>query len=119
MIDLAGLAAAPAQTWGAVRLVPLLRAEPITDLRLHQRAYDPDELSIVQVGPRTAYVAYIPHAFVATWTADGTPAAAYGTQMHDPSAKQAPSCIGLRFRRRMSRREDRQRLRFLPLHLAM
>jgi hypothetical protein len=119
MINFEGLTAAPAQTWGAVRLVPLLRAEPITDLRLHQRAYDPDELSIVQVGPRTAYVSYIPHAFVANWTADGTPAAAYGTQLRDPAAKEAPGCIGLRFRRRMSRREDKHRLRFLPLHLAM
>ncbi|WP_027344048.1 ARPP-2 domain-containing protein [Hamadaea tsunoensis] len=119
MIDFAGLTVAPSQTWGAVRLVPLLRAEPITDLRLHQRAYDPDELSIVEVGPRTAYVAYVPHAFVADWTADGTPAAAYGTQLHDPAAKAAPDRVGLRFHRRMNRREDRRRLRFLPLHLAM
>jgi hypothetical protein len=37
----------------AVRLVPLLRAEPIIDLRLHARLYDPDELSIVHTGPRT------------------------------------------------------------------
>jgi hypothetical protein len=56
---------------------------------------------------------------VANWTADGTPAAAYGTQLREPGSKEAPGCIGLRFRRRMSRREDKQRLRFLPLHLAM
>jgi hypothetical protein len=117
-IDLAGLTAAPAQTWGAVRLVPLLRSEPITDLRLHARAYEPDEISIVQTRPRTAYISFVPHAFVANWTTDGT-AAAYGTQLHDPTTAVDLHCIKLRFRRRMARHEDRQRLRFLPLHLAM
>lgn len=118
-IDLTGLTAAPAQTWGAVRLVPLLRPEPITDLRLSTRVHDPEELSIVHTGPRTAYISYIPHAFVASWTADGTPAAAYGTQLRGPASQGAPDCIRLRVRRRMARREDKQRIRFLPLHLAM
>ncbi|MEV4823243.1 hypothetical protein [Micromonospora sp. NPDC049274] len=118
-IDLTGLTAGPAQTWGAIRLVPLLRPSPITDLRLHARLYDPDELSVVHVEPRRAYVSYIPHAYVATWTTDATPAAAYGTQLHDPADTRAPSGIRLTFRRRLARREDRQRLRFLPLHLAM
>lgn len=118
-IDLAGLTAGPAQAWGAVRIVPLIRDEPITDLRLHARLHDSNDLSIVHTGPRTAYIAYIPHAFVATWTGDATPAAAYGTQLLDPDAAAAPACIGLRFRHRMARREDKQRLRFLPLHLAL
>ncbi|MEU8053401.1 ARPP-2 domain-containing protein [Micromonospora haikouensis] len=118
-IDLTGLAAGPSQTWGAVRLVPLLRPVPITDLRLHARLYDPDELSMVRTGPRTAYLSYLPHAFVATWTTDATPAAAYGTQLRDPADTGAPTGIRLASRRRMARREDRQRLRFLPLHLAM
>jgi hypothetical protein len=118
-IDLTGLTPAPAQTWGAIRLVPLLRADPITDLRLHARLHDRTELSIVHTAPRTAYLAYVPHAFVATWTTDGTPAAAYGTQLRDPADADAPTGIRLAFRRRMARREDRQRLRFLPLHLAM
>jgi hypothetical protein len=118
-IDLTGLTAGPAQTWGAVRLVPLLRAVPVTDLRLHARLYDQEELSVVEVGPRTAYVAYIPHAFVASWSTDGTPVAAYGTQLRDPAATGQPTGFGLRFRRRMARRDDRQRLRFLPLHLAL
>lgn len=118
-IDLTGLTVGPAQTWGAVRLVPLLRPAPITDLRLHARLYDPDVLSVVQVGPRTAYLSFIPHAFVATWTTDSTPAAAYGTQLRGPTDTAAPDGIQLAFRRRMARREDKQRLRFLPLHLAM
>ncbi|MGC4892288.1 ARPP-2 domain-containing protein [Micromonospora sp. DT31] len=118
-VDLSGLTAGPAQTWGAVRLVPLLRPAPITDLRLHARLYDPDELSVVRTGPRTAYVSYVPHAFVATWTDDATPAAAYGTQLRDPADTDPPAGIRLAFRRRLARREDRHRLRFLPLHLAL
>jgi hypothetical protein len=118
-IDLTGLTTGPAQTWGAVRLVPLLRADPITDLRLHARLYDPDELSVVEVRPRTAYVSFVPHAFVATWSTGDVPAAAYGTQLRDPASPEAPAGIRLAFRRRMARREDKQRLRFLPLHLAL
>ncbi|NUT03071.1 MAG: hypothetical protein HOV76_06300 [Hamadaea sp.] len=118
-IDLAGLTAAPAQVWGAVRLVPLLRAEPIAGLRLHAEVHDTGELSVVRVARRIAYISYIPHAFVASLATDGTPAAAYGTQLGDPSGATTPDCIRLRFRRRMARREDRQRLRFMPLHLAM
>ena len=118
-LDLTGLIAGPGQTWGAVRLVPLLRDTPVLDLRLHARLYDEDVLSIVGSGGRRAYVSYVPHAFVATWTTDGAPAAAYGTQLRDPAARGEPSCIGIRFRRRMARREDPRRLRFLPLHLAM
>lgn len=114
-----GLRTGPAQTWGAVRLVPLLRDTPITGLRLHARLHDEDELSVVALPAREAYVAYVPHAFVATWTADGSPAAAYGTQLVDPREPGLPRAVGLRFRRRMTRREDRRRLRFLPLHLAL
>ncbi|GAA3452897.1 ARPP-2 domain-containing protein [Dactylosporangium matsuzakiense] len=115
---IAGLRAGPAQTWGAVRLVPLLRDEPITDLRLHARLHG-DELSIVELGPRESYIAYVPHAFVAGWTGDGTPAAAFGTQLVAPADKALPRVAGLRFHRRLARREDRNRLRFLPLHLAV
>ncbi|MEE6258840.1 ARPP-2 domain-containing protein [Plantactinospora sonchi] len=117
--DLTGLTAGPGQTWGAVRLVPLLRDTPVTDLRLHARLYDPDDLSLVAVTPRVDYVAYVPHAFVADWTSDGTPAAAYGTQLRDPADDGHPDGIGLTMRRRMARREERRRLRFLPMHLAL
>jgi hypothetical protein len=114
-----GLTAGPAQVWGAVRLVPLLRDEPITDLRLHARLHERDSPSVVSTGPRRAYVAYVPHAFVATWGADGLPAAAFGTQLCDPDAGATPRGIPLTLRRRMAAREDKRRLRFLPLHLAV
>ncbi|GAA0982023.1 hypothetical protein GCM10009555_051220 [Acrocarpospora macrocephala] len=113
MIDFGGLETRPAQTWGAVRLVPLVRPEPIRDLRLHAKIYG-DEPSLVALPDKTSYISYIPHAFVASWTEDGTPAAAYGTQLGQPLRH-----IGIRTRRRMARRVDKDRLRFLPLHLAL
>ncbi|MGP3912001.1 ARPP-2 domain-containing protein [Nonomuraea sp. 10N515B] len=113
MIDLTGLDTRPAQTWGAMRLVPLVRREPIEDLRLHAKVYG-DEPSVVFLPDKTVYTSYVPHAFVASWTGDGTPAAAYGTQLGQPLRHM---CI--RTRRRMARRVDKNRLRFLPLHLAV
>ncbi|GAB3964495.1 hypothetical protein GCM10029978_025120 [Actinoallomurus acanthiterrae] len=117
-LSLNGLVTRPAQVWGGVRLVPLVRDEPIEDLRLASRLYDADT-GVVAVGRRTGYWSYIPHGFVATWTDDGTPAAAYGTQLRDASDDRAPARMPLRFHRRMARRVDKNRLRFLPLHLAL
>ncbi|SNS41621.1 hypothetical protein SAMN05216276_100947 [Streptosporangium subroseum] len=121
MTDLAltGLSTRPAQTWGGVRLVPLIREKPIEDLRLDVRLYDA-EFGVVEVDSRTVYSSYIPHGFVASWASDATPAAAYGTQLRGPAERdRTPSRMPLRFHRRMARRTDRNRLRFLPLHLAL
>ncbi|MFJ5776870.1 ARPP-2 domain-containing protein [Streptomyces sp. NPDC093094] len=116
--DLTGLATRPSQVWGAVRLVPLVREEPVEDLRLGARLYG-GAAGLVEVGPRHAYVSYIPHGFVATWTDDGTPAAAYGTQLSAGTDAAPAAAMGLAFHRRTARREARDRLRFLPLHLAL
>ncbi|MBW4717998.1 ARPP-2 domain-containing protein [Saccharothrix obliqua] len=114
-LDLTGLTTRPAQVWGGVRLVPLVRDEPITQLRLHPRLHD--GVGVVDVGDGTHYVSYIPHGFVAAWTTDGTPAAAYGTELTREDAPR--STVPVRFHRRMARRVDKNRLRFLPLHLAL
>jgi hypothetical protein len=121
-LDLAGLDPRPAQVWGGVRLVPLVRAAPLEGLRLHPVLYA-DGLGVVTVRPRTAYVSYIPHGFVADWGADSGqagPAAAYGTQLHATGSAARPvDAMPLRLHRRMVRREAKRRLRFLPLHLAL
>nr|PZN47440.1 MAG: hypothetical protein DIU60_03220 [Actinomycetota bacterium] len=114
MIDLTGLITRPAQTWGALRLVPLVRPEPIRDLRLSPIVYG-DEPSVVTLPDKSVYIAYIPHAFVASWTGDGAPAAAYGTQFE----RRPAQAITVRVHRRMARRVDTNRVRFLPLHLAL
>ncbi|MEV5931398.1 hypothetical protein AB0L56_01175 [Streptomyces sp. NPDC052079] len=116
-LDVTGLDTRPSQVWGAVRLVPLVRDEPVEDLRLHARPYG-DTTGLVEVRPHQAYVSYVPHGFVATWTGDGTPAAAYGTHL-SPDDSPPAATTDLRFHRRMARRENKQRLRFLPLNLAL
>ncbi|MER5352711.1 hypothetical protein ABT093_20555 [Kitasatospora sp. NPDC002551] len=117
--DLTGLDTRPAQVWGGVRLVPLVRAEPIADLRLRQELYE-EEYAAVPVGRRAHYCSYVPHGFVADWTRDGTPAAAYGTRLDASDAGAAPpERVRVRVPRRLAKREGRTRLRFLPLHLAL
>ncbi|WP_433324268.1 ARPP-2 domain-containing protein [Spirillospora sp. CA-294931] len=117
--QLDGLHTGPAQTWGSIRLVPLLRDEPIRDLRLHRRVYD-QAPSVVDVGDGTAYVSFIPHAFVAVWGPDNGAAASYGTRMEAKDDRGvAPPRMPIKIRRRMARRVAKDRLRFLPLHLAV
>nr|WP_202488002.1 hypothetical protein [Streptomyces sp. SID8354] len=125
-MDLGGLRARPAQVWGAVRLVPLVRAEPIEDLRLHREVYGDGGPATVVADRRTSYTSYIPHGFVANWTADGTPAASYGAQLSDGSGPV--DCAPLRLPRKLVQRQRGRRtgrgggpagLRFLPLHLAL
>ncbi|MFD8382799.1 hypothetical protein ACFV2X_30530 [Streptomyces sp. NPDC059679] len=118
LVALTGLTALPSQVWGAIRLVPLVREEPITDLRLDDRLYG-DDFAAVAVDRRTAYCSYIPHGYVANWTDDGTPASSYGTQLRRDADGPRPACVPLRFHRRMARRVDKNRVRFLPLHLAL
>ncbi|MET8575255.1 hypothetical protein [Streptomyces sp. NPDC005012] len=118
-LDLTGLRTRPSQVWGAVRLVPLVREEPVDDLRLSPRAYGDDAVGLVELGRRRGYVSYVPHGLVATWTRDGSPAAAYGTGLSaEPDAAPAAT-VPLRVHRRMVHREAKDRLRFLPLHLAL
>ncbi|MDN3353711.1 hypothetical protein [Actinomadura sp. DC4] len=116
-LALTGLSTRPAQAWGGVRLVPLVRERPIEDLRLDARLYGAD-LGVVEVTPRSAYFSYVPHGFVANWAPDENPAAAYGTQLRD-AEERTPDRMPLRFHRRMARRVGKSRLRFLPLHLAL
>lgn len=117
-LSLDGLETGPAQVWGSVRLVPLIRSEPVPHLRLHRKVYR-EPVTIVDVGD-AAYVSFVPHAFVASWSdADQTPAASYGTRLLEPGSGDVPPRIAVRTTRRMARKAGRDRLRFLPLHLAV
>ncbi|QXJ26051.1 hypothetical protein AGRA3207_007639 [Actinomadura graeca] len=114
-----GLTTGPAQVWNAIRLVPLLREEPVPHLRLHRRVYE-QPVSVVEVGDGTVYTAYVPHAFVATWSEDDRlPAASYGTRLLERDTRPAPPRMPVRTTRRMARKAGKDRLRFLPLHLAV
>lgn len=121
-VALRGLEIAPSQAWGGIRLVPLLRREVREDLRLAQRRYD-EMLGVVALDSDPAglkYVSYIPHGLVMTWSDDGSVTAAYGTQLEGSDGKRLGSGLcSARLTHRMARREDKNRLRFMPLHLAM
>ncbi|MEV5831393.1 hypothetical protein AB0L25_38085 [Spirillospora sp. NPDC052242] len=117
--SLDGLETRPSQTWGSIRLVPLVRDEPVPNLRLHRVVYG-EPLSVVDVGDRTAYASYIPHAFVAQWSdGDRLPAASYGARLLERDTAPAPERMPIRTVRRMARKAGKDRLRFLPLHLAV
>ena len=131
-IDLSGLSPGPAQVWGGVRLVPLVREEPVAGLRLHREAYGGPALfpDSVDLADGTGYVSYIPHGFVADWSAgpgtgresgrrsghgSGGESAAFGTQLGGVPERRLP----MRHHRMAKRRRPEKRLRFLPLHLAL
>ncbi|WP_306324698.1 ARPP-2 domain-containing protein [Streptomyces venezuelae] len=122
-IDLDGLDVRPAQVWGGVRLVPLVRAEPVPGLRLHREVYG--GFGAVDLPDRTTYLSYVPHGFVADWTGTGSGAesAAYGTRLGGEVTARDSMPVR-RLHRMAKRRRDKdgraeRRLRFLPLHLAL
>lgn len=129
-LDLTGPATRPAQVWGGIRLVPLVREEPMDGLRPHREIYD--GFGEVQVDPGTQYVSYIPHGFVADWSGDGRQGtspggqgAAYGTQLGEGRPRTVP--VHRRHRmvkrakagKKLSRAAAATCCRFLPLHLAL
>ncbi|WP_439081054.1 ARPP-2 domain-containing protein [Streptomyces sp. WL006] len=125
-LELTGLTVRPAQVWGGVRLVPLVRASPVEGLRLHREVYEGMGAGIVELGPRERYLSYIPHGLVADWSGGGGPAAgtggrrsaAYGTQFGGGDAPRSMPLPALPHHR-MAKRRPGDRLRFLPLHLAL
>lgn len=115
-LDLTGLRAAPSQVMGAIRLVPLLRDEPVDDLRLFSMPTHAD-LSHVRQSGGTSYTAYVPHALIAELP-DRIPQAALGTKLvrHDARPNDV---FTVRVMSRLARRIDRARMRLLPQHLGL
>jgi len=122
-LGLRGLQIAPAQAFGAVRLVPLLREHVREDLRLGTHSFRDGRPHAVGVrgladAPDVAYFSYIPHAYVLRWSSDGTAVAARGASLSDKK-HGLRDLGGVRVLHRMVRAEGPGALRFLPLHLAM
>ncbi|MFE7628577.1 hypothetical protein [Streptomyces sp. NPDC057509] len=124
-LELTGLAVRPSQVWGGIRLVPLVRERPVEGLRLHREVYAGGGTGAVRVGPRTHVTSYVPHGFVADWSGEGAAGAAYGTQLGaDDGRGRAggpPRVLRLPRHRQhgLAKRQAGDRLRFLPLHLAL
>ncbi|MER6914206.1 hypothetical protein ABT354_21245 [Streptomyces sp. NPDC000594] len=109
-LDLTGLTARPAQVWGGIRLVPLVRDEPVAGLRLRPEARGAADGSGELCDPGADgladEVAYIPHGLVVDWSdgPDGPgsgsdpagpgstgsgPTAVYGTQLGGAAGERA------------------------------
>jgi hypothetical protein len=112
-ISLEDLELAPSQTWGAVRLVPLIRHNFREDLRLTKRGYN--NMVSVSIDRRTNYYSYVPHGLVLNWTDDGTAVAALGGKLSQGDV----DFKGIQTLSRMAQREDKNTLRFLPSEMAM
>ncbi len=118
-LSLNGLEMAPSQVLGGVRLVPLLRHNSPGDLRLSRRSYD-EAQTVVNLNDGTVYCTYVPHALVTSWSDDGTPIAAVGSQIKGHDGKKFKvGPVSIQILDLMARREEPNRLRFLPMHLAM
>jgi hypothetical protein len=120
---LKGLEIAPSQTWGSIRIVPLIRRKVREDLRLLQRSYNED-ISVVSLEGDMKYFSYIPHGLVMSWTDDESAVVNFGADIRKADGKklnlQSNSHSGsIRQIHRMVKKEGKNQLRFLPLHLAM
>ncbi|NML49497.1 hypothetical protein HHL19_03940 [Streptomyces sp. R302] len=116
-IDLTGLGVRAAQVWGGIRLVPLVREEPVEGLRLRREVYDAVGAP-VDVGDGTVCTSYVPHGFVADRSGTGREEeAAYGTRLGDAPRAAVP--LRAPHHRLAKRRRGERRVRFLPLHLAL
>lgn len=122
-LNLNGLTLAPSQVWGGIRIVPLLRAEPRADLKLHRRSVDEDVVGVALEGkavtaPDVAYFSYVPHAFVLEVQGKSA-VVSHGTQLARRRDGQRLGRGRVRLLHRMAKSEGAGTLRFLPLHLAM
>lgn len=126
VLALHGLEPMPAQVWGGIRLVPLIRPEVRGDLRIGLRGYDALSTA-VDLGGRPGapgkrvYQSYVPHGLVVGWTKDGAEVVGE-TMLGPPSARKKRDARVFNVLHRMIKREQRgsqSRLRFLPLHASM
>jgi hypothetical protein len=118
-ISLKGLEIAPSQVCGSIRLVPLIRHQVRGDLRLQIRKYN-DDLSIVSIDKNTNYYSYIPHGMVMSWSDDGSAVANMGINITKKDGKTfSNKHANIQLMDYMVKRESKNTLRFLPLHLAM
>lgn len=104
-----GLRVRPGQVWGGIRLVPLVRDEPIVSLRLHPSGF-PGGDTYDEYAPTCCYE---PHGLIAEWTGDGTAVPALGTSLRMRTKTVRGS------RRPETKLERRTRVRFVPHRTAL
>ena len=119
-IQLTGLEIAPSQVRGAIRIVPIIKRNVRYDLRLWGFQYEESSAmsSCSGIDRELDYCSYIPDSLVMSWCNDDSPVVARCTQLDYADGKKIIGGLSKAiFRTR--KKIDRNRLRFLPLHLAM
>ncbi len=117
VFTLKGLRAAPAQVTGAFRLVPLIRENLCSDIRLGLEKYD-REFARVSLDDRTEYWSFIPHGFVLDW-GKGPSSITVGGQIRKQRTTKQQGWFAIRNEHRMVKRRSSTAVRILPLHLSM
>lgn len=106
------------QVWGNIRIVPLVRERPIEDIRLARRALGAQ--GTVRLDGKseaaTIYSAYLPSALILGWSDDDSPLGLPETWVGSPEAVPRGQALSLH---RIVKQLDHQRLRLLPLHVAI
>ena len=98
----------PAQVWGSLRWIPLLRADPRHDLRLSQRPHGRHQVRSSY--PQARYHSYMPQAMVVRWDADGQALATESTHL----GQHGTLAMG-----KLWKRQGPEQLAFLPQSLAI
>jgi hypothetical protein len=119
-LNLTGLTVAPAQVCGGIRLVPLLRSLECRDVRLELRRYQ-EKFARVQLDEKhSEYWGFVPHGLVLRWGEADALEAAMGAQLKKVDNKrQDCQWFSTQALHRMVKREGKNALRMLPLHLAL
>lgn len=118
-LGLDGLRAAPAQVWGEVRLVPLVRDEPMPELRLGLDRQHRGWTSADVPGGR--YYSYVPHSMVLSWgdRAQEVKAAWETTLGERGQGRARAKGCPVHLKHGLYRRVGSHAVEFLPLHLAI
>jgi len=121
-LDLAldpGLRLGASQVWGGIRIVPVLRAEPLADIRLSRltiRSEHGDVATSAELSDGTHYLGYMPQGLMVTW-GQGDDRPAVETALGDREVRRAlAKSTPLRG---LQRKLGPGALRMVPQHLAL
>ena len=121
-LELTGLELAPAQVFGALRLVPLLRRAAPGDLRLAGVVAGDASSPPVQgcLAASAAAAAYLPHALIVSDGGGRDAQASFGARLGAAGGRHALEPRAVRLARRVGpARRGKRGLRFVPQHLSI
>ena len=108
----------PAQISSGIRIVPIINDNFTKDLRLCVENYN--SFAKVENSDNTIYSAYIPHGFILNYDKDNNISYTKETViLNSLSEKNINKYTNTMIIDKMVKKQDKDKIRFLPLHLAM